>query len=101
MLIARHAEDGDFAAKLGCCAKICGAVAHVWQLVHRDVEAGADRFVPAAFADVIKHGARGVCGIGRVNCAPCEVPDEEAVDGAKQQVFGAVHGLQNVAQFRA
>src|SRR5207253_2401606 len=44
------------------------------------------RLVPSNRADVEEEGARGIGGVGRVDAAPGEVPQEPRVDGAEGQL---------------
>src|SRR5665213_2153924 len=48
--------------------------------------------VPAALVDIEERGARGVGGIGGVNLATGQAPDEERVDRAEAKLatFGAL-----------
>ena len=50
--------------------------------------------------DVIKHGARGICGIGGMHLAAGQLPDHKAINRAKQKIAvgrartGTVHMVQ-------
>ncbi len=67
-------------------AEIGGAIAHLGQHLHRDVEQVADVGSPAALVDVVEQRARGVGGVGDVRLAAGQLPDQPAVDGAEQQL---------------
>ena len=66
--------------KIGC------AVAHLRQKRGRNVQQTAYFSIPRPAADVVKHGAGGICGIGGMNAAPGEIPDQPSVHSAKGQL---------------
>ena len=44
--------------------------------------------IPGAGVNVEEHGARGVAGVGRVNSAAGELPEQPGVDGAEREFAG-------------
>ena len=72
LLIARHAKDRDFAAKQISAghAEVGGRIAHLRQHIHGHSHQRADIGVPLPRFDVVKHGPRGVGGVGGMDAAP-------------------------------
>ncbi len=109
LLVARDAADRDGTAKeiRAGFAKIGGAILDLGQHGHGDAQLVADGLGPMAFADVVEHGARGVGGVGDMNLAARQVPDDPCVDGAKGQFArlgpraNTVHVIENPSQFCA
>ena len=87
-------------APKGWWCRTAGGVAHVGQHASGDVEQGQQFVVPLAAVDVEQQGAGGVGGVGCVDGAFGQAPEQEAVDGAERQVAcfgggaGAVDGIE-------
>ena len=87
LLIACHAKDRNFAAKqIGTGgAEIGSTIAHLWQNFHGHAHQRTDIGVPFPGFDVVKHGARGIGGVGGMGATAGQFPDQKTVHGAKRQ----------------
>ena len=83
LLVARHSANGDVADHRG--AVVAGAVPHLREHGFRHPEEATEIVIPAPFADVVEHGARGIGGVGGVDLSAGQVPQQETVDGAGQK----------------
>ena len=81
--------------------------AHLGQHLARHVQHPEQFVVPGAGVEVEQHGARGVAGIGDMQRAAGEIPQQPGVNGAEGQFAppgalpGAGHVIQNPAQLAA
>ena len=86
LLISGDAADGDRDAEMlgRRLAEFGGAIAHLGQHRARDAEQREQVVVPCARVDVEQQRARGVGGVGDMNLAVGQAPDQKAVDGAER-----------------
>jgi hypothetical protein len=88
LLISSDSTDGDRDAEMFCrrLAEFGGAVLNLRQHRPWDTEESEKVVVPRARVNIEKQSPRGVGGVGDVNLAVGQAPDEKAVDGAEGQV---------------
>ena len=102
LLVARDAADGDRDAEMfgGSLAEFSGAILDLRQHRPWDPEESEKLVIPRARVDIEQERPRGVGGVGDVNLAVGQAPDEKAVDGAKGQVsaFGFRAGARNIVE---
>ena len=88
LLISGDSTDGDRDAEMfgRRLAEFGGAILNLGQHRPRDPEEREKLVVPGAGMDIEQQRPRGVGGVGDVNLAVGQAPDEKAVDGAEGQV---------------
>ena len=85
LLISGDAPDGDRGAEMfgRRLAEFCGAIPNFGQHRAGDPEQLEKLVVPFARMNVEQQRSRGVGGVGDVNLAVGQAPDEKAIDGAE------------------
>ena len=88
-------------------AELGGAVLHLGQHRAGDIEHGEERVVPFAPVDVEEQRARGIGGVGDVDAAAGQPPDQIRIDRAEAQIAahrfraGAFHVIEQPGELGA
>ena len=101
--VAQHAGNGDGLGEEPLDRGLAVDGIAGFHLGHHgagNVEQAEQLVVPLHGVDVEEHGARGVGGVGGMDTAAGELPDEPCVDGAHQQlaVLGSLTGTRGVVE---
>ena len=105
LLVARHACNGNTRrhGRVGGHAEDAGGRLHIGQHVGGNAPQLQKPGIPAAFVDVVQHGAAGVGGVGGMHATMGQGPNKPAVNGAKSKFSlfsgfaGTFHVIKNPA----
>ena len=98
LLIAGHARDRHGRAQNVRGAEALGVAAHLRQHGLGHIEKREQLRTPGALVDIEEIGARGVGGVGGVEPAAGQAPDEKAVDRAEGEVAPLARAGQGIEQ---